>query len=205
MTEWQPKSWSWWYTSIIDLMLGDPSLTKKDIAEKLGVHQVTIGLITRSDLFQEHLAKRRARFEQMQHATIIHDTTAVVTESTKHLLRALEKKRDSVPIETLLDIRTSALEQLGYGRAASPAVQINNLDNRKVTVAVNASAIAEARDAMRAAERARALSPPQPMLTNEPREFVHAERDEREGEGEDGDEGVQEGHAPFGLRVGSAR
>jgi hypothetical protein len=150
--------WRWWYESIIDWMIANPHGDIKDCAVSLGKHPQTISLITKTDLFKEHFARRRAEWRERHDFAIISKTTKVAEQSLDLLLDRMEKKRDSVPIEMLERISTSALDRLGYSPKAAPAVQFNNtVQTNVIQAAVTPELLEEARAAMRNAEHRRAL------------------------------------------------
>lgn len=168
MPTWQPKTWRWWYGSIADWMIENPGGTQKQLAAELGVSAQIITYIVSSDLFKAHYAKRRAEIETGIRDKVISGASKLADKTTEIMLDTLTKKRDAIPIEVLNDIRTSALDQLGFGKSAVPQVQINQTTDRRVMVAVDSAALLEAREAIRQAERNRQLAPPSQRLMPEP-------------------------------------
>lgn len=163
------RTWTWWYEAVADQMLANPHLTKLEIATRLGKSPGTIIAITKSDSFKTYYAQRRADFTARHDAAIMNRLTKVAEASLDLISESLEKRRDQVPLDLLKDLATSSLEKLGYGTKPAPGVQVNlNQMNAAFVVppAVDAAAIEEARDALRAVEqkrlieaRARDLSP----------------------------------------------
>lgn len=217
--------WRWWYSRLVDWMIENPGRPICEAARTNGgpfdATPTYLQLITRSDLFRAHYDKRAAELRDGQTAAILASTHKLVSKTTEFMLEHLEKKRDAVPIEVLHDIRTSALEQLGFGRKDAPLVQVNNVS--RVQIAVDASALLEAREALRTAERLRSQEPAQlgpptieattvggPNACLEAEEFAHALRIEDaaatiEREGRESDEGVLDWDTPLGVSVGSNR
>jgi hypothetical protein len=69
------------------------------------------------------------------------------------------------------EVATSALDRLGYAPKTTPSVEVNvnSQDNRKVVmIPISAGALEEARDAIRAAEQARAVAYREIELEAEP-------------------------------------
>lgn len=153
--------WNWWYGAIADVMIEEPGLKVEEIAARLNKHAKTISLIMRTDLFQEFLAQRRAEYRAGHDFALQHGLTKVAKLALEAAAEHLEKKKDQVPLATSIEAMNSALDRLGYAPKTGPqvAVQVNN-DNssRTQTVlveGVSASALEEARAALRLAETRR--------------------------------------------------
>jgi hypothetical protein len=126
---WVPQKFRYWYDGIIDLLLADPTLSQKEIAQRMGRHAVTIGMVMNSDLFRARYEQRRlAQSTALQEK--INDRIAGVAITSLELVKEqLDTKRTSVPLAELADVADKALSRLGYGgkTAAGPAsvVQVN--------------------------------------------------------------------------------
>lgn len=165
----QRKQMRWYYDSIIDWMIANPGKPLSECAKHVHKTQVTLSIIINSDIFKAALAQRKARFQEAHDISIIEKTTRVAHASLDIMLQRMEKKGDTVPLQLANDISRTALQRLGYGvQPSGPSVQVtvDNSRNATVNVPVSASDLAEARMALRAAERQRAAlgvsdNPPQ--------------------------------------------
>lgn len=150
--------WRQWYVDIADWMISHPGGELTQCAKDLGRHLNTISFITRSDIFRDYYAQRRAdhaaRLDEGMRAKL----TGVAEKSLDVILTKLEKQGDQIPMKFVTELATGALDRLGYA-PATPGVSVNidQRDQRVVQVAVDASALTEAREAMRAAEEKRAV------------------------------------------------
>lgn len=151
----QSGRWRWWYSSIAEWMLANPGRALKYAARCEGgpidAAVVTIRMIAATDLFRAHLNKRKAEFREHHDYAITRRSMELHDLTSELLIESLNAKRDKVPIETLMTLRTDALEALGYG-GKQPVVQVNNVDQR-VQVAVTPALLEEARAAIRHAEQ----------------------------------------------------
>lgn len=167
--------WNWWYSAIADIMIRDPGVNSTEIALELHKHPNTISMIMNTDLFREYLAQRKDAWRQQHDFAILSKVTRVAELSLDSVAEQFIKKKDQVPLPIAVEAMTSALDRLGYAPKQQPqvAVTVNN-DARAQTVVVqgvSASALEEARAALRLAERRRAevfdvqpgtLAPPLP-------------------------------------------
>lgn len=151
--------WRWWYASISDALIADPTITYAAIAAKLGKGPNTISMIANSDMFRTYHAKRMEEFRAAHDTRIRTRLTDVAEMGLDLILISMERKKDQVPMEILAEVTTGALDRLGYGTKASPQVVINNnADQRSVTIqGVSAAGLEEARLALRKAEELRAI------------------------------------------------
>jgi len=153
--------WRWWYEGIADWMIAHPGGRLQDCARDLNKNSSTISMIINSDVFRDYLAKRRAEWRERHDFALTSKTTKVAEAALDCLLVQLEKKKDQVPINTISEIATSALDRLGYSpqKTQAPSVQVNvqqNNDAKVIHAAVSPEALQEAREALRIAERNRA-------------------------------------------------
>lgn len=146
--------WNWWYSSIADAMIANPSWRMQDIADYLDKHINTISQIVKTDLFQSYLAERKREWREQHDATIVSKTTAVAEKALDLMLETMEKKRTAIPFESLRAVSETALDRLGYSPRNAPAVQVNNFGSgpQQVLVPVGKEALEEAREIMRRAE-----------------------------------------------------
>lgn len=149
--------WRQWYVDIADWMIANPGGKLSDCARDLGRHLNTISFIYRSDIFRDYYSQRRAEHSAAQDAAVRAKLTGVALKSLDLITEQMEKKGDQVPMKLLAEVATGALDRLGYA-PATPGTSVNvNVGPQVTQVAVSASALAEARDAMREAERRRAI------------------------------------------------
>lgn len=152
----------WWYASVSDWMLANPGEHLKNAVKENGgpinCSYSWLRVLTNTDLFSDYHERRRREYQARHDALLAASNLDLVHTANELILERLEKKRDSVPLENLLEIRKSALEGLGYGGKTQPqtVVNVNNsVDNRSVTVTAPSGALAEARQAIRDVEAIR--------------------------------------------------
>jgi len=146
---------AWWYGSIADWMLRNPDKKIEDCATFLNKNPSTISRIINSDVFKAYMAQRRREWQTEHDYALKEKLHGVALGSMDAILEQIDKKRDTLRLDVLTELMSSSLESLGYGRPASPSVQINSVvDASKHVVAVQVSAedLAVARDALRSAE-----------------------------------------------------
>ena len=152
--------WNWWYSSIADAMIANPSWRMQDIAEYLGKSATTISLIVKTDLFQSYLAERKKEWRERHDFSIVAKTTAIAEKALDLMLETMETKRTQIPFESLRAVGETALDRLGYSPRNGPAVQVNNFGGgpQQVLVPVGRETLEEARELMRKSEASRARS-----------------------------------------------
>lgn len=151
--------WGWWYPAIADWMIANPGRRLQDCARDLNKSPTTISMIVNTDLFKDFLATRRREWESVHDFALRSKTTKVAELGLDILLESLEKKRSTVPISTLSEITTSALDRLGYSpNKPQASVQINNIQQSGgvTVVPVSVDALREAQEAIRLAQSRRA-------------------------------------------------
>jgi hypothetical protein len=150
--------WRWWYSSIADWMIANPDKHLKECASALGKHANTISAIAQTDLFKRYLEERKREYRERHDFALVTKVTKVASLSLDILAEQLETKRTAVPIRDIAAISSSALERLGYGvQQPAAAVQVNVNNNPP---AISASALSEAREALRLAEERKRSEPP---------------------------------------------
>jgi len=152
--------WRGWYSAIADWQLANPGRPIAECAKALGKHPNTVSLIASSDMYRDYFARRREEWTREHDFALINKTTRVAEMSLDLMIDKMEKQGDKIPMNIVTGVATSALDRLGYAPKTAPSVEVNvNQDNRKVVmVPISAGALEEARDAIRAAEQARAVS-----------------------------------------------
>ena len=153
--------WNWLYSSIADIMIRDPSIAQSDIALELNKAPNTISMIVNTDMFQEYLARRKEAWREKHDHAILSKLTRVAELSLDSVAEQFEKKKDQIPLPIAVEAMNSALDRLGYGpkQQAAVSVQVNQDNSRTQTVVVqgvSATALEEARAALRIAESKRA-------------------------------------------------
>lgn len=151
--------WNWWYSAIADAMIRNPSSSLGDIAKALNKHPNTISMIINTDMFQEYLARRKDLWRKDHDFAIVSKVTRVAELALDSVAEHLEKKRDQVQLPIAVEAMTSALDRLGYGpkQQAAVSVSVDNSSRSQTVViqGVSASALEEARAALRLAETKR--------------------------------------------------
>ena len=166
-SRWQPAMMSWWYHSIIDFMMANPQSTKKEMASYFKCTEVAIHLITNSDIFRAHFHARRAEFQDKLDGSIQTRLGEVAMKSLDLIYDQLDKKRDAIPLNQLVDLNDKVLTRLGYGlpkideaRTPAPSVTVQvNAPQTLVTVPVSPSDLEAARQALRRSEAMRLVEP----------------------------------------------
>ena len=141
----------WWYESLADFMIANPSATQNEIATHFQRQPCTISTIVNTDAFKAYFRQRRAVHAEKIDTTVRDKLFQVTTKSLDHILTTLDKKRDNIPLEILQRTAESSLKSLGYG-AAQPAVgtTVNvNTAPPSVHVAVSLDDLEQARMALR--------------------------------------------------------
>lgn len=146
-TGWRP-----WYDSIIDLLLGEPGITNREIAKRLGKGVGYLNLIMGSDSFRVRLSARRAEVNARIADGIAAGLGKVATVGLGIIAEKLERQRTNLPLEDITDATYGALEKLGYG-AKNSAPQVAVTVNTAV-VGASPSALAEARELLRSRQGA---------------------------------------------------
>lgn len=149
--------WRWWYSAIADYMIRNPSGTMADCARALSKGANTISMIVHTDLFQSYLQQRKTEWARDHDHALRSRLTETAMKSLDLTLDVLQRKGDQVPLQRLVAITESSLDRLGYAPSSTTVIldQSRN-DNRSQTLNVSGSQLLEAREAMRAAEAARA-------------------------------------------------
>lgn len=146
------RRWRGWYVQIADWLVAHPGGTITQCAVALGKNIGTISQIHSSDIFQEYLAQRRRAFSEQHDVAIRERMTCVAELGLDIIQEKMSSQRSQMPMSLVQETTVSVLDRLGYGKSAP--VQLN-VDNSR-TVNVNASVLVEAREALRAAEAAKA-------------------------------------------------
>ncbi len=159
----------WWYEALADHMIANPGDTQNEIAAHFGRAVSTISTIVHTDAFKAYFRIRRNAHAERLDAGIRHKMFEVADKSFDLILEKLEKKRDTIPIETLQRTVDSTLKSLGYGLApAGPTVNVNTGGgNAVVAVPVSLDDLELARAALRRSQMQTLEAPEEAAL--EPR------------------------------------
>lgn len=143
----------WWYEHLADLMIANPSMKQNDLAAHFNRSPSTISLIINSDAFKAYLAQRRAEYTKTLDASVRDKLLNVADKSFDLILQRFEKKRDTIPLDSLQKLADSSLKALGYGqeKSSGPTI-INNQPTTVLPVAVSLSDLQDAQKALRAAQ-----------------------------------------------------
>lgn len=162
----RPKRFNWWYSAIIDWMVANPGRKLGECARHFDKSQAWLSTVINSDMFKAQLAARKESFQQVHDFGLIEKQTEVANLGFDILIDAMKKKRDAIPIDTLVKISDTAMQRLGYGvkpPAGIPSVQVNLGMNQQVHAPVTAEALEAARNRVREVEQQKLLGLPQPQ------------------------------------------
>jgi hypothetical protein len=146
----------WWYWRLIDEMVANPHLDKKELAQLFRVTPATIYNVTGSDAFKAAYAQRVREFQEKADEGLRRRLMTVADKSLQVIETVIDKKQDAIPLRQLNEIATSALERLGYG-VAQNGVTVNTNGPTQVVVPVSRDALESARAALRANEVRKAV------------------------------------------------
>lgn len=158
-----PQKQSWWHEAIIDDMLANPLDTLEVRGKRLGYSGSYLSVLVNTDMFKAAYEERRRDFRTNMDVAIVNRTTQLAAKGLDIMLEVLESKRTQIPFAALSETVDKTLQRLGYGAPQKPAVSVQVTGNNAqvaVLPTVSAEQLAEARQALRAAEQERALEQP---------------------------------------------
>jgi hypothetical protein len=165
------KPFRWWHDAIIDWRLSHPGGSLAEMSRDLGRSMNYLSMLVNSDMFRARWEQRRAEHSMFVHAAIVSKATEAVDKSFEILLDQLEKKRDSIPFQALVDFQDKTLNRLGYGSQKGPSVVVNNqVNGGMIPAPVTVVELEEARAALRHSEQMRMLEPLPERLLKPPEE-----------------------------------
>lgn len=141
---------------MVDRLLLEPTLTNEQLALEFGMHEQTIAVVRRTDMFQAMLEDRRLHLEAKVDQTVLDKLQGKVARLadkavdtlTEQLDRERSKLHDSVQRGTLetteMALKAIGLIRTGGAASAPPTVHIDR------AVIVDKSVLDEARAKMRA-------------------------------------------------------
>lgn len=140
-----------WHESLIDYKLQHPEWTNKELAAALGRTPVTIGYVTRSDMFKARLAMRREEHNERISFSIIAKTQHIAAKALSQLDEKLEDNAVSKKISArdLGEIASEALSRIGLGPKGPDIVLQTNVQNGNATVMVSSEALLRAQGRLR--------------------------------------------------------
>jgi hypothetical protein len=139
----------WWYESLADYMIAHPQATQNEIGLHFGRTPTTISTIIHTDAFKAYYRQRRANYTEQLDAGVRDKLFKLADKSLDQMLATLEKKRDTIPLESLQRASDMALKNLGYGIAAPASTTVNVNTAPTVSVAVSLDDLTRAREALR--------------------------------------------------------
>lgn len=145
----------WWYEQMADLMIANPKMTQADIAAHFGRGVNTICTIQNTDAFKAYMRVRRDEMARDLDQSVKNKLLKLTDDTLDVMIDKIDKKRDTIPIETLNRTAEMALKALGY-TAEKPSVVVNNQPAQQTTVIVPVSMedLQQAQAALRASQRA---------------------------------------------------
>jgi len=156
----EPRSFRWWYDSLIDWMIAHPGGSMEDAAKDLGRSAVWLRIVANSDSFQAQYQARRGQLSDAVNQRLASKLTKAAELSLDCIIDRLEQKQDKVPLPTLLDLQEKSLNRLGYGtNSSTPMAQqvVQNQQNNYFTV--DKDTLVAARERIRVAEELRLGAP----------------------------------------------
>jgi hypothetical protein len=154
----------WWYESLADYMIANPTKTQNEIALHFGKAVSTISTIIHTDGFKSYMRQRRADMAENLDRSVRNKLTNVLDQTLDALTEKLTKKKDTLPVGDLKFIGDMALKGLGYG-LEKPQVTVNMpAQQTTVVVPVSLQDLADAQQALRNSQRQMIdVTPPAPV------------------------------------------
>ena len=150
-----------WMHSLADFMIQNPHATNIETARVFGVTPVWIGVVKRSDSFNELMKSRREVHAELVSTSVISKVEALAEQAIEELSERMQ--RDVIPLEQVREIGDLALKSLGFGGRGGVVGTAGVVNN--ITVTVEKEALAAAREKMRLVNAgAAALPSSQPLI-----------------------------------------
>lgn len=149
------KKMRWWYEHLADFMIAHPEALQNDIAAHFGRAPSTISTIINSDAFQAYLRQRRGKYVEALDSTVRRKMLEVTDRGFDLILDRFDKKRDSIPLETITKTLEVVTRASGFGQqAGGPGVTVNvaPATQTMVPVPVSLADLQEAQLALRNAQ-----------------------------------------------------
>lgn len=138
------------HDAIMDFMLANPVLRMREVAAHFGVSQSWLSIIVHSDAFQEQL---RAKQEKLFGATVLplrEQVLGLAALAVDKLSEAVESADPQGDREYVADVTEMALKAAGMGPSKLPGTPVVQQNQQNNYYMVDAEALAEARERMRA-------------------------------------------------------
>lgn len=138
------------HDAIMDFMLANPVLRMREVAEHFGVSQSWLSTVVHSDAFQEQL---RAKQEKLFGATVLplrEQVLGLAALAVDKLSEAVESADPEGDREYVADVTEMALKAAGMGPSKLPGTPVVQQNQQNNYYMVDAEALAEARERMRA-------------------------------------------------------
>lgn len=140
----------WWYESLADYMIANPSASQNEIAAYFGRNTSTISTVISTDAFKAYFRQRRGQHAEKLDEEVRGKLFKAANRSLDHMLEVLDKKRDTLPLEMLQRVADSSLKNLGYGVTPPSGTTVNvSTTPQHVHVAVSLDDLELARAALR--------------------------------------------------------
>lgn len=165
----QRVKFRFWYDTIIDWMLLNPSAPLTECAKALNRGEGTIRHIVGSDIFKERLAARRTDYNMRLANALVDSSSEVALSSMKEIQKRIADNPAKIPISQLIDINDKIMNRLGYGVA--PVAQQTNVN--VTNVSVSPAALKEAQQLARRVQEinSTAIEVPAPAKLEGPRDY----------------------------------
>lgn len=140
-----------WHQRVVDVMLLEPNLKIKELAERLNVSPQWMGTLLKSDAFKEYYTDRLREHRALTTEVMM----SKIAGTTMAALDAMAKKINGgdVPLAALTDAVEVGTRALGFGQKGGAPVQVTTNGPTMVLVGANEAAITKAREQL-AARRA---------------------------------------------------
>jgi hypothetical protein len=127
-----------WHQALADFIIQYPQARNKEIAHHFQVSVQWVGMIRRSDAFQELMRSRREVHRELVSASVINKVEALADQAIDEISRQMEQ--GNIPIEHVKDVAAMSLKAMGFGGDKSGPAVVNN-----TVVVADREALAEAR------------------------------------------------------------
>lgn len=140
-----------WHETLIDLMLQHPEWSNIQLAQAVGKTPVTIGYVTRSDMFRARFELRRQEHSERISYSIIAKTQGIAIDALDQLKDKLADNAVSKKISArdLGEIAAEALDRIGLGPKPADIHVNTTVQQNNTTVTVSGEALLRARQKLR--------------------------------------------------------
>ena len=156
-SRWQPGKMAWWYWALLDEIVKNPSITPRALAAHFHVSEVTIRLVTSSDMFKANLESRMKNNSAYLDLAIRQQAAENALKGLQLQHKIMETKQQTLPLDQLTSMVDKTLERLGYGVRNSGVTVNASGGQTQVVVPVSLSDLEAARKALRVSEQQKVL------------------------------------------------